>query len=116
VLDAGGLDQLGEVVERRVRLGARSFTRFADSGFYMVALAAIITAVVFRRRIVALFADRPAAGAGFAGGVVASVVGALANDSGALLLMVGSGYLAAFIGLAWGARYWERKAGRPGRG
>ncbi|MBK5118259.1 MAG: hypothetical protein JJE23_15270, partial [Thermoleophilia bacterium] len=91
----------GEVVERRVRLGARSFGRFIDSTFYMIALAGIVAAVVFRRRILSWFVDRPAARAGLVGGIVASVVGALANDSGALLLMVGAAYLAGFIGLAW---------------
>ncbi len=104
VLDAGGLDQFGEVVERRVRLGARSFGRFVDSTFYMIALAGVVAAVVFRRRIVSWFVDRPAARAGLVGGIVASVVGALANDSGALLLLVGAAYLAGFIGLAWAVR------------
>jgi len=37
-------------------------------------------------------------------GVAATVVGTLANDSAALLLMVGTGYVAAFSGLAWGSR------------
>jgi hypothetical protein len=32
------------------------------------------------------------------------VIGTLANDSAALLLMVGTGYVAAFCGLAWGSR------------
>jgi hypothetical protein len=41
---------------------------------------------------------------GVLGASVATVVGTLANDSAALLLMVGTGFIAAFIGLAWGAR------------
>lgn len=113
VLDAGGLDQLGEVVERRVRLGARSFGRFVDSTFYMIALALIIAAVAFRRRILSWFADRPAARAGLVGGIVASVVGALANDSGSLLLLVGTAYLAGFIGLAWAVQCF-RSESEPG--
>jgi hypothetical protein len=104
VLDAGGLDELGQVVERRVRLGARSFSRFADSTFYMIALAMIIAGVVGHRRILSWFAARPAARAGFIGGIAASVVGALANDSGALLLMVGTAYVGCFAGLAWSSR------------
>ena len=66
----------------------------------------------------AWFSDRPAARAGLIGAITASVVGALANDSGALLLMVGSAYVAAFVGLAWAAQpersnTSDRKAGLP---
>jgi hypothetical protein len=32
------------------------------------------------------------------------VIGTLANDSAALLLMVGTGFIAVFCGLAWGSR------------
>ncbi len=104
VLDAGGLDEFGQVVERRVRLGARSFSRFADSTAYMIAGAVIVAAVLGRHRILSWFSGRPAARAGFIGGITASVVGALANDSGALLLLVGTAYLAGFAALAWSSR------------
>jgi hypothetical protein len=104
VLDAGGLDELGQIVERRVRLGARSFGRFVDSTSYMIAAAVIVAAVVGRRRILSWFAGRPAARAGFFGGIAASAVGALANDSGALLILVGTAYLTGFAGLAWSSR------------
>jgi hypothetical protein len=104
VLDAGGLDELGQVVERRVLLGARSFERFTDSFFFTIALGLIVVAVLARRRIRGWFEGRPAAAAGFAGGVSASVIGALANDSGSLLLLVGTAYLAGFAGLTWAAR------------
>ena len=105
VLDAGGLEQLGQVVERRVRLGAASFERFTDSFFFTVALGLMVVAVLLRRRIRAWFEGRPAAAAGFVGGAAAAVIGALANDSGALLLMVGSAYLAGFAALVWATRY-----------
>ena len=39
--------------------------------------------------------------AGLIGAVVATVVGTLANDSGALLLEVGTAYLLVFVGFAW---------------
>jgi len=35
------------------------------------------------------------------GALAATVVGTLANDSGALLLEVGGAYLLAFLGFAW---------------
>jgi hypothetical protein len=39
--------------------------------------------------------------AGLLGALVATVVGTLANDSGALLLVIGSAYLLVFTGYAW---------------
>ncbi|MEZ5154631.1 MAG: hypothetical protein R2718_00845 [Solirubrobacterales bacterium] len=104
VLSAGGLGDLGDVFDRRITLAARSFPRYLHSPFFVAALLAIAAALVFRRHVVAWFDRRPAALAGAAGAAAATVVGTLANDSAALLLMVGTGYLAAYCGLAWGAR------------
>jgi hypothetical protein len=104
VLAAGGLDQLGDVFDRRITLAARSFPRYIHSPFFIAALIAIGLAIVFRRQVISWFRDRPAALAGAAGAAAATVVGTLANDSAALLLMVGTGYVAAFCGLAWGSR------------
>lgn len=104
VLDAGGLDQLGDVLERRIIPGARSFAAYIESPFFIVALVGIGLGIAFRRRISAWFTGREAARAGVAGALVATVVGTLANDSGALLLMVGTGFVAAFCGLAWASR------------
>ena len=39
--------------------------------------------------------------AGLIGAVAATVVGTLANDSGALLLEIGTAYLLVFAGFAW---------------
>lgn len=103
VLDAGGLSELGEVFERRIRLGAGSFERFVSTPYFVLALVALVSAVVFRHRLADWLAAFPAARAGFGGGVAATVIGTLANDSGALLLMVGTAYLAAFAGLCWSA-------------
>ncbi len=105
VLDAGGLDQLGDVLERRVRLSASSFSRFFDSLFFSIALGIMIVGVICRKWILGWLEPFPAARAGFIGAVVASVIGALANDSGSLLLMIGTAYLAAFAGMAFSAQY-----------
>ncbi len=104
VLGAGGLDELGDVFDRRITLTARSFPSYIDSPFFLAALAAIAAGLWFRRRIAGWFAGRPAAGAAVVGAIAATAIGTLANDSGALLLMVGTGYLAAFCGLAWACR------------
>ncbi|HEX2389010.1 MAG TPA: hypothetical protein VHI96_07830, partial [Solirubrobacterales bacterium] len=104
VLSAGGLGELGDVFDRRITLAARSFPRYLGSPFFIAALIGIAAAIVFRRQVISWFADRPAALAGTAGAVTATIVGTLANDSAALLLMVGTGYVAAYCGLAWGSR------------
>jgi len=104
VLSAGGLDDLGDVFDRRITLAARSFPRYIDSPFFIAALLAIASAIAYRRRVIGWFGGRPAALAGTAGAIVATIVGTLANDSAALLLMVGTGFVAAFCGLAWASR------------
>lgn len=104
VLQAGGFDELGEVIERRTRLGARSFERFFESPYFAAALVLMLAGIVARERIWSWFSALPAARAGFVGGISAGVLGALANDSGALLLMVATAFLAAFAGLVWADR------------
>ncbi len=104
VLSAGGLGELGDVFDRRITLAARSFPRYIHSPFFIAALLASAAAIVFRRQVISWFDGRPAALAGVAGAAAATIVGTLANDSAALLLMVGTGYLAAYCGLAWGSR------------
>ncbi len=104
VLDAGGLDEVGDVFERRISLGAKSFPRYIDSPFFIAALVAIGVAIMRRRQIASWLDGRPAALAGVIGAAGATVIGTLANDSAALLLMVGTGFIAAFCGLAWGSR------------
>jgi hypothetical protein len=61
--------------------------------------------------VISWFAGRPAALAGTAGAATATIVGTLANDSAALLLMIGTGYVAAYCGLTWGSRRDHRPAG-----
>ncbi len=101
VLDAGGLHDLGDVAERRLRLSAHSFARGLDAPLFWIALVGIAVAVHWRRRILAWFEPTPALRAGFVGAVVAVVVATLANDSGVLLLEVGTIYLLLGAGFAW---------------
>jgi hypothetical protein len=101
VLDAGGLGSLAEVAQRRLQLSAHSFTRPIVFVF-MPLIAALATIAILRRdRLLAWVDDRPAMRAGLAGAVAATVIGTLANDSGALLLEIGTAYLLVFVGFAW---------------
>ncbi len=101
VLEAGGAGDLGDVAERRLRLSAKSFSRTFDSPFLFAALAALLLALISRRRIAGWFEGNRAALAGLCGAVAATVIGTLANDSGAVLLMIGTGFCAACAGFAW---------------
>jgi hypothetical protein len=101
VLDAGGFHGLGDVAERRLRLSAHSFSHGLDSPLLWLAVVGIGVALYKRDRILAWFAATPALRAGFIAAAFATLVGTLANDSGALLLEVGTVYLLLIAGFAW---------------
>jgi len=104
VLDAGGLGDLADVAQRRLQLSARSFGRPVLLAFLPVVIA--IAALAYRRRdrLQAWLTLVPAMRAGLLGALAATVVGTLANDSGALLLEIGIAYLLVFLGFAWAER------------
>lgn len=101
VLDAGGLHDLGDVAERRLRLSAHSLLKPLTFAFLPLVALLVALAVARRDRLRAWLLPRPQMRAGLIGAGVATVVGALANDSGALLLEVGTAYLLVFVGFAW---------------
>jgi uncharacterized membrane protein YecN with MAPEG domain len=101
VLDAGGLDQLSEVAQRRLQLSAHSFARPIVFVFLPLLTAVAVLAFVWRDRIAAWLGGRPAMRAGLIGALAATLLGTLANDSGALLLEIGTAYLLVFVGFAW---------------
>jgi hypothetical protein len=101
VLEAGGLEEVGEVAERRLRLSASSFSNRLGSPLLFVTVGLIVGGLVFRRRIASWFDGRRLAFAGFLGAMAAVAVGTLANDSGVLLLMIGTVYLGMFAGCVW---------------
>jgi hypothetical protein len=101
VLDAGGLGDLADVAQRRLQLSAHSFGRPMLLAFLPV--VAILAAIAYRRRerIAAWLEPVPAMRAGLLGALAATAVGTLANDSGALILEVGTAYLLVFLCFAW---------------
>ena len=101
VLDAGGLGDLADVAQRRLQLSAHSFARPVLLAFLPVVLAIAILAYVRRDRLHAWLERVPAMRAGLLGALAATVVGTLANDSGALLLEIGAAYLLVFTGFVW---------------
>jgi hypothetical protein len=101
VLDAGGLHDLGQVAQRRLALSAHSFARPVVFVFMPLILAVALLAFVRRDRLAAWLRGLPAMRAGLIGAVAATVAGTLANDSGALLLEIGTAYLLVFTTFAW---------------
>jgi hypothetical protein len=104
VLDAGGLSDLADVAQRRLQLSAHSFGRPVVLVFLPVIAALATLAVVRRERFNALLEKFPAMRAGLIGALAATVIGTLANDSGALLLEIGAAYLLVFVSFAWSER------------
>ena len=101
VLEAGGLDDLADVAERRLRLSADSFAHNATVPSMWVCVALIVAGLIMRDRIASWFEGSQPALAGLMGAIAATIVGTIVNDSGALLLMIGTGFAALFIALAW---------------
>jgi len=101
VLDAGGLGDLADVAQRRLQLSAHSFARPVLLAFLPLVLVAALLAYLRRERLRAWLRDVPAVRAGLLGALAATVVGTLANDSGALVLEVGAAYLLVYTGFAW---------------
>jgi hypothetical protein len=104
VLDAGGLGDLADVAQRRLQLSAHSFARPVVLFFLPLVAALAVVAVLQRDRLHQWLAPAPALRAGLIGALAATVVGTLANDSGALLLEIGAAYILVFIGYAWSER------------
>jgi hypothetical protein len=101
VLEAGGAGDLADVAQRRLQLSAHSFGRPVLLAFLPVVLAVATLAYLRRDRLRAWLESVPAMRAGLLGALAATLIGTLANDSGALLLEIGTAYLLVFTGFAW---------------
>ena len=101
VLDAGGLGDLADVAQRRLQLSAHSFVRPVVLAFLPLVLILAVLAYLRRDRLRAWLDGVPAMRAGLLGALVATAIGTLANDSGALLLEIGTAYLLVFVSFAW---------------
>jgi hypothetical protein len=101
VLDAGGLGDLADVAQRRLQLSAHSFSRPVVLVFLPLVAAIAVLAVLRRDRLHRVLGKIPAVEAGLAGALVATVAGTLANDSGALILEIGTAYLLVFATFVW---------------
>ena len=112
VLDAGGLGSLGDVAQRRLQLSAHSFGRPVLLALLPLVLAAAVLAYAQRDRLRAWLDGVPEMRAGLLGALAATAIGTLANDSGALLLEIGTAYLLVFTAFAWAES--DGKCGKSG--
>jgi hypothetical protein len=98
VLDAGGLGELADIAQRRVELSYRSLTRGIIGLLVAVAVVALIWGVRKRRSLLGPLEPSPGLRAGLIGAFVAVVAGALSNDSGPMILLIGTSYLGLAVG------------------
>ena len=101
VLDADDGGDVLAVLGDRLREMAESFGRPVLLVGLPIVIAAAAIAWLRRDRLDAWLRPVPAMRAAMIGALLATVVGTLANDSGALLLEIGAAYLLVFAGFAW---------------
>lgn len=101
LFDGSSGDSVGQVLLHRISETAASFTRLSRLPFTLLAFALIGYAWLKRRVILGWLDPVPAVRAAVLAAGIASVVGALSNDSGALFIQVGVLFLGLVIGFAW---------------
>ena len=104
VLGAGDAGDVADVFDRRLRLMARTFTHPVYPELLVVTALLLIAGFVRRDRVLAWLGDGWAACSGFVGALAGVLVGTLANDSGSVLLVIGTIYLAVTAGFFWGTQ------------
>jgi hypothetical protein len=101
VLDAKSGGDVLAVFGHRLREAGESFGRTILLAGLPVVIAAAAIVWLRRDRLAAWLRGLPAMRAGMLGALAATLVGTVANDSGALLLEVGGIYLLTFIAFVW---------------
>ncbi|HVF80084.1 MAG TPA: hypothetical protein VNA28_17455 [Solirubrobacteraceae bacterium] len=103
ILQAEGAGSLWDVVTRRYTLAFNVLKTGAMPFITLIALLGAAYGVRYRKRIFAPLEDSPSWRAALIGGLTASIVGALSNDSGPLLLAIGMFLLACATAYVRGA-------------
>jgi len=98
VLKAGGLDELGQVAQRRFELSYSSLGRGIIGPLVVLAAILLVAGIRGRRRLLAPLDGAPAMRAGVYGALAAVIAGALTNDSGPVIFLIGMAYLALAVG------------------
>jgi hypothetical protein len=110
VLGAGEAGDLAEVLERRLSLMVSTFTDPVYPELLVAVLVALVAGLVKRDAVLRWFGAAWPARCGFLGAVAGILLGTLANDSGSVLLVLGTIYLGAAAAFAWGVNRTGRSA------
>jgi len=101
VLGAGEASDVVDVLDRRLTLMARTFTHPVYPELLVVCALLLVAGALRREAVLAWFGDAWAARCGFLGALVGVLVGTVANDSGSVLLVIGTIYLSISAGFFW---------------
>jgi hypothetical protein len=101
VLGAGEAGDVVDVFERRVTLMARTFTTPVYPELLVIAALLLAAGLARRETLSTWFRERWPARCGLIGAVTGVLVGTVANDSGSVLLVIGTIYLALAAGFFW---------------
>jgi hypothetical protein len=104
VLGAGEASDVLDVLERRVILMWNTFIHPVYPALLVVCGLLLMVGLWRWRQVLAWFGSRWPARCGFVGAVVGVLVGTVANDSGSVLLVIGTIYLAVCAGFSWAQR------------
>jgi hypothetical protein len=102
VLHARSLADVRDIIERRYRAAWDALKDGAMPAATVLAIAAAVTGVRLRNRLLKPVAGDPGWLAALGGGLTAGVVGALAEDSGPVLLVVAVFALGCVLSYLWG--------------
>lgn len=102
VIEARGPGDIVDIVDRRFRISFGEAATGRAPVSVGLALVVIVLGAAFRRRILAPLEGEPGLRAAIVGGWFATVVGALANDSGPMILLIGTLGLVLAVGYARG--------------
>jgi hypothetical protein len=120
VLGAGEAGEVVDVLERRLTLMTNTFVDPAYPELLAIAVLALGAGFVGHRTVLGWFGGRWAARSGFLGAVAGVLVGTVANDSGSVLLVIGTIYLGISAAFFWAAtpapRVWRDESRGGGGG
>jgi hypothetical protein len=108
--NGNGVGDLLDIVKRRLIISLGGLQKLKFGGLTVIGIVAFVWAVRNRERVYARLRDQPAFEAGLWGALGATVVGALSNDSGPLIFVLG------FIGLLLATGYVRGAPRQPAQG
>ena len=98
VLRAGGAHELGDVFQRKLESSYGSLSRGIIPLLSLAAIVGLVFGLRARKRLLAPIDGYPGLQAGIYAALTAVVAGALTNDSGPVILLIGTVYLGLAVG------------------